>query len=240
MGKSLAWGPAPVLVMLLLVGACSNSSEPADTTFVVAVEVPTTAAPNSTTATSISTTTSAVAATTAPTTTADAEGPLLPDPIDDAAALTDPDAPAPPVDLQADTWSELVGVWAEIDAYWTWLYSHPTPDTSVISRIFGEGGPELAEQSETLGALVDNGLRIVSPGFIGTPIGFGCCPDPAVEMALGSITLLLQTRLDDSAYFENEDGEFVEGVEGWVSSDWRVELRRNASGEWQVWLLEAQ
>ena len=236
MGKSLAWGPAPVLVMLLLVGACSNSSEPADTTFVVAVEVPTTAAPNSTTATSISTTTSAVAATTAPTTTADAEGPLLPDPIDDAAALTDPDAPAPPVDLQADTWSELVGVWAEIDAYWTWLNAHPTEDPDVLAVIFHPDGPEFDEQIKVNRNVVAQGLRVISESTLGEIIGFGCCPDPDRELATGKVRVLVITRAPTPfAVVTLDDGTVTEEIPGWDRAEFSLEFRRTANDGWKLW-----
>lgn len=238
MGKSLAWGPVPVLV-LLLAGACSNSADPAGTTFVVAVEIPTTATPDSTVAATPATTTTAAAATSAPSTSAGGAGPLLPAPIDDAAALTDPDAPPPPVDLRAETWSELVGVWADIDAYWTWLNAHPTEDVGMLSVIMHPDGPELEKQTEVYSTLVANGWRIVAASTLGQVVGFGCCPDPELEMASGRVRLLIETRAPDGeAAVVGPGGTVEEEFAGWDRKSFSLELTSNVDGDWLVWLLE--
>lgn len=163
----------------------------------------------------------------------------MPDPIDDAATLTDPDAPPPAVDLQANTWAELVGVWSDIDAYWTWLNAHPTDDPEVLSVIFDPEGPEFAEQQEEMRTLLGSEWRIIAPSTIGEVVGFGCCPDPAAELATGRMRLLIETRsADGEAVVLSETNQVEQRFAGWDRRSFRVELVRSVGGDWQVWLLE--
>ena len=54
----------------------------------------------------------------------------------EALDLTHPDAPAPEVDLEAETWAELLRVWQDIEEYWVWMYAHPSDVLTIYSRCY--------------------------------------------------------------------------------------------------------
>ena len=238
-GSAVHRGGVAALVVLMLAAACSTSSQPAESSFVVTEEPPPTTTDATTVATTATTTpTATTPATTTPTTTtaAGVEGPMLPEPVEDADSLTAPDAPAPEVDLRADTWTEFLQAFPELDAYWTWLHAHPTDDPDVLSVIFHPDGPAFETEAEGQRAVAERGWRLIADSAFGEIIGFGCCPDPEAQMESGRLPILIVSRAGSPpAYVVDSNGSLTEELPGWDRAEFRLVLHRSDDGRWRIW-----
>lgn len=212
----------------MLVVACGEStSEPT-----VSLTDPSTAP--TTTSTSVPSTTT----TSAPITTSSTVVGSVPDPIIDPDDLTHPDAPPPEVDLEADTWAELLLVWQDIERYWVWMYSHPSTDPAHLSVVLHPDGPEFERQTQAMRDMTDNGWRILSDSIFGRILGFGCCPNPDERMTTGQVDINVTTTAEaGSNVTVDSEGEVVFGFDGFDRLQFEVELRRSEEGQWLVWLF---
>lgn len=221
---------------LLALAACGSGDSGPDPTL---PPVTTAAVTVASTTTSAPPTTAAASTTTTSVTTMSDSGLLLPQPIADPESLTALDAPPPEVDLTADTWAELLVVWEQIDAYWTWLYSHPELANSRLPEVFHPDGPAFSQQGDTFEDLAADGLRRIADSTFGRIVGFGCCPDPDTQMASGRLPLNLTTSLlADAVIYLNTEGSVEFAADGWASRQFSVELRRDELGRWLVWATE--
>lgn len=214
-----------ILGVMLVVACGESTSEPT-----VSLTDPSTAP--TTTSTSVPSTTT----NSAPITTSSTVVGSVPDPIIDPDDLTHPDAPPPEVDLEADTWAELLLVWQDIERYWVWMYSHPSTDPAHLSVVLHPDGPEFEQQMEGMAQLVENDWRIVSDSIFGQILGFGCCPDADARVESGQISIVVTaTAAPESTLILDGTGETVSSFEGFDRMEFEAVLRRDQEGSWRVW-----
>ena len=218
-------------VLLMWVVACSGEAAP--TPLTDPTTLPTTA---SSVATSVSESATTSAPTVSTTTTLVPVATTTVDP--EALDLTHPDAPAPEVNLEAETWAELLRVWRDIEEYWVWMYAHPSDDPDHLLKVLSADGPELEQQIDGMDQLLSNDWRIISDSIFGEILGFGCCLDPDARVVEGRILIVITSRADaDSNVVVDADGEMVFGMDGYERQQFDVELRREEDGRWLVWLF---
>jgi hypothetical protein len=149
--------------------------------------------------------------------------------------LTHPDAPAPEVDLRAETFDELIRVWDEIDRYLVWLDSHPTTNREVLALVLEPGSEAFVARSELLAQLAQFDYRIIGSSFLGDVTAFSCCPDPQRDVDAGVITVAVQSRsTSPTATAIDSEGQVVAELPGWDLREWRIVFRRAENGEWRI------
>ncbi len=153
----------------------------------------------------------------------------------EALDLTHPDAPPPAVNLQAETFDELIRVWGDIDRYLVWLDAHPTTDAEVLGLILDPGSDAYTARKELMEQLADQGRRIVATSFLGEITAFSCCPDPQQDVRDGVIRVAIQSRsTSPAATAMDAAGAVVAELPGWTLKEWRVTFRRAEDGAWRI------
>jgi hypothetical protein len=148
--------------------------------------------------------------------------------------LTHPDALPPPVDLEAETFEELMRVWEDIDRYLVWLYAHPTTDEAALALVLQPGSRAYEDIENSMRTLVDRGARTVQENLLGELVAFSCCPDPDAEMGVGRVGVGVQSRADPGhLVIIGEDGGVLAESSGWDLREWALVLEEGGAG-WRV------
>lgn len=150
------------------------------------------------------------------------------------AGLTHPDALPPAVDLEAETFEELIRVWDDIDRYLVWLYAHPTTDEAALALVLQPGSRAYEDIENSMRTLVDRGARTVQENLLGELVAFSCCPDPDTEMVVGRVAVAVQSRADPGhMVIIGEDGGVLAESSGWDLREWALVLEEGGAG-WRV------